>query len=98
MTMRQADKQDADIILVPIGDPGSPMAVLHAQQHIFRAIFDGALLVRHEYNCGWSAAADPYGRVLAALNLSSASERVMVAQVPTHGVFTLYSRHRRLVC
>ncbi len=90
MTMRQAGKQGADIILVPIGDPAGPLAVLHAQQHLFRAIENGASLVRHEYNRGWSVAADPYGRILATLNLSTASERVMVAQVPTQGVFTLY--------
>lgn len=90
MTMRQAGKQGAAIMLVPIGDPPDPMAVLHAQQHVFRAIENGASLVRHEFNYGWSVAADPYGRVLATLNLSSASNRVMVAQVPTQGVFTLY--------
>lgn len=90
MTMRQAGKQGADLMLVPIGDPPGPMAVLHAQQHVLRAIENGASLVRHEFNYGWSVAADPYGRVLAALNLSTASERVMVAQVPTQGVFTLY--------
>jgi apolipoprotein N-acyltransferase len=90
MTMKQAGKQKADILLVPIGDPAGPAAVLHAQQHVFRAIENGVSLVRHEYDEGLSVAADPYGRVLAVLNLSTASERVMVVQVPTQGVFTLY--------
>ena len=40
---------------------------------------------------GLSMATDPYGRVLAAMDHFTASERVMVAQVPTKGVFTLYS-------
>jgi len=40
---------------------------------------------------GLSVATDPYGRILAATNVLTASEKVMVAQVPTHGVFTLYS-------
>jgi hypothetical protein len=40
---------------------------------------------------GLSIVADPYGRTLAAVDHYSASERVMVAQVPTKGVFTLYS-------
>jgi len=90
MTMKQAGKQKADILLVPIGDPVGSIAVLHAQQHIFRAIENGVSLVRHEEDDALSVAADPYGRILAMVDLSTAAERVMVAQVPTQGVFTLY--------
>lgn len=90
MTIRQAGKQRADILLVPIGDPGGPASVLHAQQNIFRAIENGTSLVRHEFDEGISVAADPYGRTLAMVDMSTAAERVMVAQVPTRGVFTLY--------
>jgi len=90
MTMKQAGKQKADILLVPIGDPSGPVAVLHAQQHVFRAIENGVSLVRHEYAHGLSVAADPYGRILATVDIAAASERVMVVQVSTQGVFTLY--------
>src|SRR3990172_2682171 len=90
MTMKQAGKQKADILLVPIGDPVGSIAVLHAQQHIFRATENGVSLVRHEEDDALSVAADPYGRILAMVDLSTAAERVMVAQVPTQGVFTLY--------
>ena len=90
MTMKQAGKHQASLILVPIGDPSGPGATLHAQMHVFRAIENGASLVRHDYDTGFSLAVDPYGRVLAMVNVSKAAEPVLVAQVPTEGVFTLY--------
>lgn len=37
------------------------------------------------------SATDLYGRVLASMDHWRASEWVMVAQVPTRGVFTIYS-------
>ena len=57
---------------------------------IFRAIENGVSVVRQTDN-GPSVVADPYGRVLAWMDHFTASERVMVAQVPTKGVFTVYS-------
>ncbi len=90
MTMRQAGQQKADIILMPFGDFSGPVAALHAQQTIFRAIENGASLVRHTHDKGLSVAVDPYGRILAALDVTTAKERVMVAQVPTRRVFALY--------
>jgi apolipoprotein N-acyltransferase len=91
ITMRQAGKQRSDIMFVGIGDPDGPMGVLHAQQHVFRAIENGFSLVRHDNHTSWSLATDPYGRIIAQVDLGTASEWTMVAQVPTHGVFTLYS-------
>ncbi len=89
MTVRQAGRQKADILLVANGDQKGH-AKLHAQQHIFRAIENGLTLVRHDYWNGFSVAADPYGRILARVDQSAAAERVMSVQVPTQGVFTLY--------
>jgi apolipoprotein N-acyltransferase len=91
--MRQAGKSNADILFVANGDPEDATAtgLLHAQQHIIRAIENGVSLVRQDAHSGLSVAADPYGRVLALVDLHTTSQRVMVAQVPTHGVFTLYS-------
>ena len=40
---------------------------------------------------GLSIVTDPFGRTLAAMDHFTAAERVMVAQVPSHGVWTLYS-------
>jgi apolipoprotein N-acyltransferase len=42
-------------------------------------------------NYGLSIATDPYGRVLAAMDHFTASNRVLVAQVPNQGVSTIYS-------
>jgi apolipoprotein N-acyltransferase len=57
---------------------------------IYRAIENGVTLVRQADN-GLSFVADPYGRVLAAVDHWTASERVTVAQVPARaGVFTIY--------
>ncbi|HSF83064.1 MAG TPA: nitrilase-related carbon-nitrogen hydrolase [Anaerolineales bacterium] len=90
MTVRQAGAQKADLLLVANGDSDRPYAKLHAQQHIFRAIENGLSLVRQDAR-EFSLAADPYGRVLAMVDLRAVAEPVMSVQVPTQGVFTLYS-------
>lgn len=91
MTVRQAGRQDADILLVANGEPlGGPTAELHMVQHVFRAIENGVSLVRHDAQNGYSVAADPYGRILAMVDISTAQEPVMEARVPTEGVFALY--------
>ena len=91
MTVNQVGRKGADILFLPNGDPNIAVTQLHAQQAIFRSIENGVSLVRQDYSLGWSIATDPYGRILAAVDNLRTSERVMVAQVPTHGVFTLYS-------
>jgi apolipoprotein N-acyltransferase len=89
MTILQAGQKKADILLVSNGDdPGH--ARLHAQQAIFRTIENGVSLVRQDNHSGISVAADPYGRILAAVDLNTGAKRVLVAQVPTRGVFALY--------
>jgi apolipoprotein N-acyltransferase len=85
----QAGRNGTDILLSPslefrAADP------MHAQMAVFRAIENGVSVVRQADN-GLSIVADPYGRTLAAVDHFTASEWVMVAQVPTHGVFTVYS-------
>ena len=57
---------------------------------ILRAIENGVSLVRVGDN-ELSVITDPYGRVLASMDFFTAGERVIVAQVPTQGVFTIYS-------
>jgi apolipoprotein N-acyltransferase len=91
IVVRQAGRKHVDILFIPNGDPNVAVANLRAQMHIFRAIENGFSLVRHDNDTGFSIAADPYGRILASTNVLTASERAIVAQVPTHGVFTIYS-------
>jgi apolipoprotein N-acyltransferase len=88
MVVRQSGAQNADILLLANGDnPGHFKE--HAQMAIFRAIENGVSLVRQDAR-GLSLATDPYGRVLAMVDIGAAAEPVMSAKVPTQGVFTLY--------
>jgi len=87
--MRQAGRNGTDILMVPAND-WREVDPLRTQMAVYRAIENGVSLVRQGSN-GLSMATDPYGRVLGAMDHFTASERVMVAQVPTKGVFTLYS-------
>jgi len=87
--VRQAGRNGTDILLSPSFEFRA-ISPMHAQMAVFRAIENGVSIVRQADN-GLSIVADPYGRTLAAVDHYSASERVMVAQVPTKGVFTLYS-------
>lgn len=63
---------------------------VHAYMALFRAVENGVSVVRHADN-GLSVVTDPYGAVLAQMDHFNSGERVMVAQVPTRGVSTLYS-------
>lgn len=87
--MRQPD---ADIMLVPAWQT---LAVDNAVRMIsrmfyFRAIENGYAIVIPIYH-GWTLAADPQGRVLAAYDFFSSSQSIAYADVPTEGVWTLYS-------
>jgi apolipoprotein N-acyltransferase len=87
--VRQAGRNGTDILLSPSFEFRA-ISPMHAQMAVFRAIENGVSIVRQADN-GLSIVTDPYGRTLAAVDHFAASERVMVAQVPTKGVFTLYS-------
>lgn len=86
--VRQAGRNGADILLVP-GRDWRQIDPLHTHMAVFRAIENGVSLVR-QVDHGLSLAVDPYGRVQAAQDHFAGSEQVMVAQVPTHGVSTIY--------
>ena len=88
-TVRQAGRNGTDILLVPSNDTRE-IDPMHTQMAVFRAIENGVSLVR-QASGGLSIVADPYGRVLAGMDHFTASEWAMVAQVPTQGVFTVYS-------
>jgi apolipoprotein N-acyltransferase len=85
----QAGRNGTDLLLSPSLE-WRAIDPMHAQMAVFRAIENGVSVVRQADN-GLSVVADPYGRILAEMDHFTASERVMVAQVPTKGVFTVYS-------
>ena len=86
----QAGKMGADLILSPAND-GRGIDPMHTKMASFRAIEQGANLIRQSNN-GFSAAYDYQGRQLASMDAYQASNLALVAQVPTRGVHTLYSR------
>jgi apolipoprotein N-acyltransferase len=88
-TVRQAGRNGTDTLMVPAND-FREVDPLRTQMAVYRATENGVSLVRQASN-GLSMATDPYGRVLGTMDHLTASERVMVAQVPTKRVFTLYA-------
>lgn len=86
----QAGAAGVDILLVPSGD-WKAIDPLHTRMASFRAIEQGVNLVRQTTD-GLSAAYDYQGHVLAAMDHFQATNHTMVAQVPTKGVRTIYSR------
>ncbi len=85
----QAGRNGTDILLSPSLEFRA-IDPIHAQMATFRAIENGVSLVRQADN-GLSIVTDPFGRTLAAMDHFTSAERVMVAQVPTSSVPTLYS-------
>ena len=87
--VRQAGRNGTDILLSTSFEFRA-IVPMHAQITTFRAIENGVSLVRVADN-GISFVTDPYGRWLASVDFFNTSERVMVAQVPTYHVTTLYA-------
>ena len=88
--LRHVGRARADIILVPASD-GKDIVHLHHVQAVFRAVENGVSMLRAA-RWGLSSAVDPLGRTLATMDDSLATQKVMVAQLPTTGVATIYSR------
>jgi apolipoprotein N-acyltransferase len=85
----QAGRNGTDILLAPSLEYRE-IDPIHAHMAIYRAVENGVTVVRQADN-GLSFVADPYGRVWAAMDHWTASERVLLAQVPVKaGVFTVY--------
>lgn len=87
-TVRQAGRNGTDILLSPSME-WRDIAPLHAHMAMVRAIENGVSVVRVADN-GLSAVYDAYGRTLATMDHFAGGERVIVAQVPTDGVDTIY--------
>ncbi len=84
----QAGRNGTDILFTPSmafreSDP------MFAHLNVMRAIENGVSNI-HVSDNGLSVITDPYGRILASMDHFAGGERVLVAQVPTKGVWTLY--------
>ena len=91
--IQQSGQNGTGLLLVPSSD-WAEIDPLHTQMAVFRAIENGHSLVRQaEGNV--SIAVDPYGRVLAQTDFFDATDRTMVAQVPTTHVDTRYTAFGR---
>jgi apolipoprotein N-acyltransferase len=88
--LRRVGRARADILLVPASD-GKAIVQLHHVQAVFRAVENGVSMLRAA-RWGLSSAVDPFGRILATMDDSIAAQKAMVAQLPTAGVATIYSR------
>ncbi len=88
-TLRQAGQAGADILLVPSND-WREIDPIHTQMITLRAIENGFALVRPTSH-GLSVTVDAQGRVLAASDYYASDPQVMVADVPVHGVRTIYA-------
>ena len=88
--LAQAGALGTDIVLDPSND-WRAIDPWHTQMASFRAIEQGVNLVRHTSQ-GLSATFDYQGRRLAAMDHYQTTDYVMISEVPTKGVRTIYSR------
>jgi apolipoprotein N-acyltransferase len=88
-TLRQAGQAGADIMFVPSNDPHA-IDPYNTQGTMFRAIENGFSEVR-QTSYGLSMAVDYEGNVRASSDYSTTDPQVMVADVPMHGVHTIYA-------
>ena len=88
--LRQAGQKGADILLVPTNEPSSVWASADAAETTYRTIENGTSLIRPTGD-GISLMTDYLGRVIASQNYSASNNGIMVANVPTRGVSTIYS-------
>jgi len=87
--VRQAGKANIDIILIPNHNWESITPYV-AIMPIFRAIENGFSMVRADYH-GLSNAVDYHGNILSQMNDFTTEERIMIADIPTKGIKTIYS-------
>ncbi len=88
--VRQAAQQGADIMLVPAYDTYATRTY-HTEVGLLRGVEDGFAVVRM-VNEGTSIAVDARGQVLARQDFFTTPNRVMVVDVPTQGMMTIYGR------
>ena len=88
-TVRQAGQSGADLLLV-LGDDWQAIDPAHTENATFRAIENGFSEVR-QASKGLSMAVDYEGHVISASDYFTTNQQVMVANVPMHGVRTIYA-------
>lgn len=86
--IRRFARMGTDIVLVPSYD-SERIRPYHTEVGLFRAVEGGFSVVR-QVNAGASMATDWAGRVLARQDFFTTADRLMIADVPTRGVRTLY--------
>ncbi len=91
--VHQTGQNGTGLILVPSKD-WYEIDPVHAQMAVFRGIENGMAMVR-QTDKGLSIASDPYGRTLAQVDFFGATDRTMLAQVPTKHVATIYTAFGR---
>jgi apolipoprotein N-acyltransferase len=89
-TLRQAGQSSADIVLNPSNE-WAAIDPWHTEMASLRAIEEGTSIV-HQASHGLSAAFDYEGNRLSAVDYFRSAGAAMIADVPTRGVRTLYSR------
>ena len=87
--VRQVGKANVDILLVPSFDT-KPIKDFHSEVALFRGLENGVSVVRHS-NAGASYAIDYLGNIVAYQDYYDTADRLMFSDIPTKGVFTLYS-------
>ncbi|HMA52828.1 MAG TPA: nitrilase-related carbon-nitrogen hydrolase [Acidobacteriota bacterium] len=86
--IRQAGRRGVDIMLDPSWD-WRAIDPLHTEMAAARAVENGFSLVRQAPE-GLSIAVDYQGRTLAAMDHFRTEDKTLIADVPIHGVRTLY--------
>lgn len=88
--IRQAGKNDVDIIIVPASD-WKEMTAIAIKTAVMRGVENGCSVVRHT-NKGTSVISDTRGNILALTNYFKSDTKTISAQVITNGRFTIYSQ------
>jgi apolipoprotein N-acyltransferase len=88
--LREVTAQGADLLVAP-SDDWPQIARVHSAMFGLHAIENGVSIVKPTHN-GISVIVDPLGRVQAELDTIAAQQPFALAQIPRHGVTTLYSR------
>ena len=88
--IHQAARQNVDIMLVPAFDTYQTR-VYHSEVGLLRGVEDGFSVMRM-VNEGTSMAVDYRGHLLASQDFFTTPARILIVDLPTRGVSTLYGR------
>ena len=86
----QAGRKHADVMVVPENEYPE-IDPMHSRMALYRAVENGFNLLLHASQ-SLSLACDYQGRLYGIMDHYHAGDRVLVAQLPSRGVTTLYSR------